>query len=600
MVSLLEFDHETKRLVREGVPNEVNPFDVLAMSAVCDLKREVPIEAVAITMGPPQARDALVQCLAMGADWAIHLVDPAFAGSDTLATARALSIALAPEAFDLIVCGLHSVDSETGQVGPEVAEFLGLPQVTGVRSIEVVDSGKGIRVEKVTDVGHDLVYCSLPALVTVTEGVAPETYPSREAMEAARDKPISELTASQLSEDETLFGTGGSPTWVSEIYSIEPNREAIVVRDTPVEDAVNRLLDYLERRGTFQQLDRSLPSVGPRGPRRRISGAGAIWVVAELMRDDVRRVSLELLGRAGELAAQISSGVEAILIGHDADRHAPILTAYGADCVHIADDPHLQEYDTEAFATILSEAIRTHRPYAVLVPSTINGRDVASRVAGRLGLGLTGDCVGLEINDGGRLVQLKPAFGGNIVAPILSRTMPQMATIRPGILSPVEPDGSIEPMISELPVAEPGASRAKVLERVVDGSIEETDLEEARIVVAFGKGVGSTDDLDVVRELARVLGASLGTTRDVVEAGWMPSQYQIGLSGKAVSPDLYIAVALRGPFNHTVGIQKAGTVVAINNSLRAPIFKASDFGILGDYAEVVPAFISAYKRRRAR
>ena len=599
MVSMLKFDNETKRLVREGVHTEVNPFDVLAMSAAANLKQAMPVEVVVYTMGPPQARDALVQCLAMGADRAVHLVDPAFVGSDTLATARTLSMALCRQEFDLIICGRNSVDSETSQVGPEIAEFLDVPQITGVRRLEVSGAGKGITVERLTDSGHDVAYCALPALISVTEGVAPETYPRREAVEAAKIKPIAEVTAADLSEDLSLFGTQGSPTWVSEIQSVESHRAGIVVRDKPVEEAVNLLLDYAEERGVFGEQRRSAPDGNPRGPRRQLGETGAIWVVAELLGDDVRHATLELLGRARELASQVDTSVEAVLMGHGVEKHLSRLAAYGADCVHLADDLRLAHYDTELFTHILAEAINEHSPYAVLIPSTINGRDLAARVAARLSKGLTGDCVGLEIDDEGRLVQLKPTFGGNIVAPILSRTTPQMATVRPGILTPVTPDWSIEPVVRKLSLDWPDTPAVRVLESHVDSSVEGADLEHARVIVTVGKGVGGPENIAVVRELAEALDASLGTTRDVIELGWLPAQYQIGLSGKAVAPDLYIAVAARGPFNHTVGIQKAGTVVAINNNPRAPIFKAADFGILGDYAEVVPALVAAIKKRKA-
>ena len=599
LVSMLEFDSETRRVVRDGVPSEVNPFDVLAMSALSNIKEAMPMEVVAFTMGPPQARDALVQCLAMGANRAVHLVDAAFAGSDTLATARALSMALRREDFDLIVCGRYSVDSETAQVGPAIAEMLDLPQVTMVQRLEFSESGKAITAERLTDEGHEVTYCRLPALITVTEGIAPEIYPRPADVEAAKSKPVAEVNAAGLSEDASLFGVAGSPTVVDEIYSIQPDREGVIIRDKPVEEAVGLLMEYLEGHGVFEAERGSGTELGPRGPRLEPGQVGAIWVVAELLGSEVRPVTLELLGGARVLTSDIDATVEAVLYGEDVGRHVSTLTAHGADRVYMAEDARLNRSDIEVQTSILAEAIAAHSPYAVLVPSTINGRDLAARLAARLGIGLTGDCVGLEIDAEGRLVQLKPAFGGNIVAPIISRTMPQMATVRPGILSPVAPDWSVEEVVSALPALNLPSPRTRVLESVEDKSVEGADLEHARVVVGVGKGVGSAENISIVRELAQALDGSLGATREVTDLGWLPRQHQIGLSGKAVSPDLYIAVAVRGPFNHTVGIQKAGTVVAINNSARSPIFKAADVGILGDYAEVVPALTSAVKMRFA-
>ena len=597
MVSMLEFDKETRRMVREGVPSELNPFDVLAMSALSSIKEAMPLEIVVFTMGPPQARDALVQCLAMGADRAVHLVDPAFAGSDTLATARALSMALRREDFDLIVCGRNSVDSETAQVGPAIAEMLDLPQITVVQRLELSDSGKAITAERLTDEGHEVVHCRLPAVITVTEGIAPEIYPRQADIEAAKSKPIVEVAAAGLAQDTSVFGVEGSPTVVGEIYSIQPEREGVVIRNRPVKEAVSLLMDYLERRGVFDADGSSGTALALRGPRREPGQAGAIWVVAGLLGAEVRPVTLELLGGARGLASEVDAAVEAVLIGRDVGRHVAALTAHGADCVYVAEDSRLTLNDIEVQTSILAEAIAAHSPYAVLVPSTIHERDLAARLAARLSLGLTGDCVGLEIDSEGRLVQFKPAFGGNIVALITSRTMPQMATVRPGILSPVAPDWSVGDMVRALPVHGLPGPRTRVVESVEDRSVEGADLEHARVIVTVGKGVGSAENMSIVRELARILGGSLGATREVTDLGWLPRQHQIGLSGKAVSPDLYIAVAVRGPFNHTVGINKAGTVVAINDSARSPMFRAADIGILGDYAEVVPALISAIKMR---
>ena len=595
VVSLLKFDNETRRVVRDGVPSEVNPFDVLGMSLAAELARMHDAEIVVYTMGPPQARDALVQCLAMGADSAVHLNDRAFAGSDTLATARALSLALALHQFDLIICGRNSVDAETGQVGAEIAEMLDLPQVSGVRHLEI--GGGALTAHRVTDEGYDVVRCQLPALITVTEDVAPEIYPRRAERQAALDKPVTTLTAADLTDDPSAFGIAGSPTFVSEIYSVEPQRDRILAQDKSALDAVADLMAYLDERGVFQDKQDSDSAAAQRGARRECGHAGAIWVVAEVLGGRLRPVTLELLGRACELADLLDTCVEAVLIGDDIERHAPTLAAYGADTVRLAEDARLRRYETELYTDALAGAIREHRPYAVLLGSTVNGRELAARLAGRLSLGLTGDCIGLEVDAEGRLVQLKPAFGGNIVAPILSSALPYMATVRPGLLTPAAPDSAVEPIVQPIPLDTLSESRVQTLERVVDESAEGAELDSANIIVGVGKGIGGAENLPQVRALADALGAPLGATRDVTELGWLPRQYQIGLSGKSVSPNLYVAVALSGVFNHTVGIGKAGTVVAINNSARAPIFQAADFGIVGDYNEVVPELISALKAR---
>ena len=597
LVSMLKFDNETRRLIRDGVPSEVNHFDFLAVCAAVDLKKAQGGEVVVYTMGPPQAREALVQCLALGADRAVHLTDRAFAGSDTLATARALSLALSNRGFDLVLCGRNSVDSETGQVGPEIAELLDVPQVTNVRKLGYDAPAKSIRAERLTDEGHEVVMASLPALVTVGEDVAEEVYPRREALQEAQSKPIAEVSAAALSADSGDFGLDGSPTWVDEIYSVESERDGVILRDVAVEEAVEQLLAYLDERGAFEQGAAAVADAPQRGGPRARSGAGSIWVFAEVLGQEVRPVTFEMLGRSVELADQLGTNVEAVLLGSGESDHAGELAAHGADVVRTADDARLAGYDTRTYAHVLARAIEEHRPYAVLFGSTVIGRDLAARLAARLGLGLTGDCVGLEIDDEQRLVQLKPAFGGNIVAPILSKTVPYMSTLRPGMLTPVLPDHSVAAVVEHLDLDNMPEPAVEVMQRVVDNSAEGANLETARTIVSAGQGIGGPENLPVLQELADALGAGLGATRNITDLGWLPRQYQIGLSGKAVAPDLYFAVAIRGVFNHMVGVQKAGTIVAINDRARSPIFKAADIGIVGDYAEVVPALTRALRER---
>src|SRR5437764_5747726 len=213
-VSEMQFDPQTRRLRREGVRLEVSSFDVRALIRALELRAETGGEVTVLTMGPPQAREALVHCLALGADRGVHLVDAAFAGSDTLATARALALGLRREGFDLVLCGKTSVDAETGQVGPEVAELLDVPQITAVRRLDL-DAGRGrLKAERETDAGFQTVECQLPALVSVTEDIAVERFPKRAEKEAAKTKPITELAARDLSEDTRIFGVAGSPTRV--------------------------------------------------------------------------------------------------------------------------------------------------------------------------------------------------------------------------------------------------------------------------------------------------------------------------------------------------------------------------------------------------
>ena len=245
-----------------------------------------------------------------------------------------------------------------------------------------------ITTTRLTDEGHQELSCDLPVLVTVTDGVAEETYPRRDQMEAAVSRPVEELTAADLTDDTSQLGLDGSPTWVNEIFSIESSRLGKMVRDMPPDEAVSELMDFLDERGVFDGKASSRQTGSPRGPRLEPGPQGAIWVLAEALGGAVRHVTLELLGRARDLAAQIGTTVEAVLIGDEDYSHVQLLTAYGADTVHLNGDSALTAYDTESHTSALAQLIERYSPFAVLIPSTANGRDLAARVAGRLGTGL--------------------------------------------------------------------------------------------------------------------------------------------------------------------------------------------------------------------
>ena len=546
-----------------------------------------------LTMGPPQAREALVHCLALGADRGVHLVDAAFAGSDTLATARALALALRREGFDLVLCGKTSVDAETGQVGPEVAELLDVPQITAVRRLDLDPARRRVKAERETDAGFESVECNLPALVSATEDLAAERFPKRAEKEAAKAKPIVEVTANDLSADVQLFGATGSPTRVEGLETVVVERQGRMFDGEP-EVAVRALVAALIERGVFDDEPMACVRAARRGERPS-DAAQSIWVLAEVLQGKLRRVTLELLGEAQALCAASAGRAVAILLGYGVRSHVGELVAHGADAVLVCDDPLLDDYSTDAYASVLAGMIRERQPRAVLVPSTLQGRDLAPRVAARLGLGLTGDAIDLSLDAEGRLVQWKPAFGGNIVAPILSSTSPEMATVRPGMLEPAARDPAREAPIEEIRVRQAPAIRTLVTGRHVDPGFERAAaLDEGEVAIGIGMGLGGADNLQRLEPLVAALGgAAIAVTRDVADAGWLPRQHQVGLTGRAISPRLYLGIGIRGAFEHMVGVRKAGTIVAINKNPKAPILAQADFGLLADWTVAVPLLTRA-------
>ena len=595
VVSRITFDYEKKTIVRDGVPSEVNPFDVLGLVRAVELKSGPEDEVVALSMGPPQAREGLVTCMALGADRGVLLSDRALAGSDTLATARALGMVLEREKPDLIVCGRNSNDAETGQVGPELAELLGLPHISQVRKLDLRPETNSVLAERITDEGYQVIECSLPAVVCVTEGVAEETFANREQMAAAQEKTVEELTCSDLTEDLSQFGLEGSPTWVEDIRLVEPTRQGLMIEGETPEDAAQQVARLLQE-GLAALARSEGANPGQTGTARYPDEPGkAIWVIAETSQAGIRRVTLELLGKARQLSGQTQSQVTAVVIGEAGEGPYEYLAAYGADRVLTLDNSGLGPICGRAVASALAESIAAEQPYAVLFAATADGRDLASRIAARLGLGLTGDAIDLEIDGDGRLVQLKPALGGNVIAPILSKTLPNLVTLRPGLLAPVEPDGDATASVETLSASPFHGNDITVLETHNQDDPGGIALAQAETVLSVGMGIGGPESLPEIRSLAAEIDATVATTRNVVHAGWLPHQVQVGISGRTVAPRVYLAVGIRGVFDHTVGIQKAGVIVAINSNRRHPIFKAADFGIVGDWREYLPAVVEAIK-----
>jgi electron transfer flavoprotein alpha subunit len=594
VVSRIQFDYENKVIQREGVPSEINPFDLLGLNLAIDLKSDPGDSVVALSMGPPNAAEGLTQCHALGADRAILLSDRALAGSDTLATAQALALALQREEPDLVICGRNSSDAETGQVGPEVAELMGMPHISNVRHLEIDRSGHSITCERATDQGYQVLRCSLPAVVCVTEGAGQERYPGREEMEVAETKTVEQLTCADLTDDLSLFGLEGSPTWVEDIRLVEPDRLGVVIRDETPDDAARQVAEMLRER--LAALDQAEDSTGSTvsAPGRYTGTQRSIWVVVEMVGSAVRHATLEMLGKARALAPITQSEIVAVFIGSGPPDGATVtrLASAGADRILTLNTDDLGVICGRSVAESLSAAIVANPPYAVLFCATADGRDLAARIAARQRLGLTGDAIDLEINDAGQLVQLKPALGGNVVAPILSKTLPNLVTLRPGVLTPADPDPDYTPTVTAIDPAPCDGPDVILLSEHTSEEHGALELTSAEVVIGVGMGVGETG-LAEAQRLAGTIGASIATTRNVVHSGWLPHHVQVGISGRTIAPRVYLAVGIRGAFNHTVGIQKAGVILAINRNHRAAIFRAADYGIVGDWNEYLPALIGA-------
>jgi electron transfer flavoprotein alpha subunit len=544
----IEFDPETKSLRREGVPLLLNPFDAAAVTQAAELKKLAGGEVIAMTMGPPQAGDALRTCLALGADRCIHLSDRVFAVADTLGTSRTLALAIQKEGgVDLVLCGRKTLDSETWQVPPETAAFLGWPHLTSVVDIEL--TGTRVRATCETDAGYDTYELDPPAVLSLAAALEAQS---------STDGRVDVWTAHDLVDDvhenDKRFGQSGSPTRVLANSSDE------------VRSKVRSLL-----------ADRVTEATQWEKPERLGEKPGKnydAWTFVETVDGRATRASLELIAKSRELAGKLGGESVALVLGRDAGAVGETLGRHGADRVVVVDDHRLDRYHPEVWSAALVQVLERLRPHVLAIPATATGRDIGPRAAGELQLGMTGDCVNLGIDRAGRLIQTKPAYGGNIVSVIMGSTTPQLATVRPrmfGVLEALEHTAKVERFeLDTLP-----DPRCVLVEHRPSPAF---DLDEHDVVVLLGP--------DAPAGWAPA-GVAVGGTREVCARGELPGNRQIGLYGRPVAPRVLVAVGVPGDFEQLTGIVKAAVIVSVGGG--DGMEQGADVVFRGDPGDVVAA-----------
>ena len=335
---------------------------------------------------------------------------------------------------------------------------------------------------------------------------------------------------------------------------------------------------------------------------------GNVWVFVEQEGGKIASVSLQLISKGRELADRLGVKLEAVFPGDKLEKAVPELFHYGCDKVFLAEDPRLEPFTVLPYAKVIMDLIRAHKPNILLFGATLKGRELAPRVASEKLAGLTADCTDLQIDDfedkkngksyTDKLMQIRPAFGGNIIATIVNTwDDPQMVTVREGVMKMGEPDTTRTGEIEKVDVCLTDAETViKVLERV--RADKEVDLQGAQIIVAGGYGVGSKENFKLIYDLAEALGGEVGASRAAVDAGWISHDYQIGQTGVTVRPRLYIACGISGSIQHRAGMAESKKIIAINTDPDAPIFSCAHYAIVGDLNTVIPQMIKAFKSKQ--
>lgn len=566
-------------LEREFVAQVLNPADESALELGLELKEKHGGTVTVLTMGPKRAEGMLREALSRGADEAVLMTSPRFAGADTLVTAHCLAEAeKALGGFDLILCGRRAVDGETGQVGPMVAALLERPCVVNATEGEIAEGC--LRALQLTEAGSQEWKAPLPAVMTLCEWSHALRLPTISGLRRAAQADVRSCEPEDLGIDPATCGLKASPTRVTHI-SARP----VGVRPC-VKTSFAEVMKALEAKGLALGAA-GQETLAPTAVSADKDEQSAAITIAVLCEDD-GNAAAELLGKA----RQLTPSGRVLALSETEEPPLSAFASFGADEAaalgRLTDDC--------AQADRIADALRQLQPDAVLFPATIRGRFLSAWAAAKLHTGLTADCTALSLTETGLLKQVRPAFGGNLTAEILCKTArPQMASVRPGVFP--EP-ATLTGRTCALRPLKLAASPERMERLSFTPAESGVSLQGAPVIVTGGKGVGSKKGFEKLEELAALLGGGVGATRSAVDAGWISYPHQIGQTGITVRPRLYLAFGVSGLVQHTVGMSSSGVVVAVNKDRNAPIFACADYGIVADWEETIGEWIQYVKERK--
>ncbi|MDR1609940.1 MAG: FAD-binding protein [Candidatus Symbiothrix sp.] len=594
------------------------------LEAGLQLKKHYPdARMIVCSMGPGSFENALKTAISMGYDEAYLLSDRKLGGSDTFATGLAISTMLKHLGFTkdskepfVIFAGRQTSDGDTAHVPSQVAENLGIPQATFCQSAK--PDGKGnIIAKRIIEGGYQMMELPMPCLISLTPTGIPPRKPSLIGAIKARNSTIKVFGVEDIHLGTEKIGLNGSPTIVAAVANIESERPPIVLSEGTTESAlVGSLIANMKKGGNVLQHKEVKEKAGKETPDFPVvdtrDGYKHILTWVEIANGQIARPSLELFTPARHLAEQLGNDtrIKTVLIGKDVAPLAQTLFEHGADEVILVENDKLEEYLVLPFSDIIAQIIKKQKPEIALFAATTSGRELAPRIAVKTGSGVTADCTGLEIGEYVNrkektiirpiLHSRRPTYGESKLATILGFVYPQISTARAGTFEvPERVEGRTGTISKFKPELVEDDFRALILE-TVRGAGGLQNLFDAEIIVSGGRGATS-DGLKLVKELAEALKeqglkAEWAASRVVVDEGFAEYARQIGQTGKTVRPKVYVAIGISGAIQHLAGMKESGTVVAIDRNPKAAIFRNADFGIVGEYEDVVPELIEQVKQ----
>jgi electron transfer flavoprotein alpha subunit len=593
------------------------------LEAGLQLKKHYPdARMIVCSMGPFSFETALRTAISMGYDEAYLLSDRKLGGSDTYATGLALSSLIRHLGFTkdskepfVVFAGRQTSDGDTAHVPSQVAENLGIPQATFVETVKVDDHGNLVA-RRIIEGGYQLLQLPMPCVISLTPTGIPPRKPSLTGAIKARNSTINIVSADDVQIDATKVGLSGSPTIVANVVNIESDRPPVVLCEGQNEDElVGRFIANFSKGGNVlnkQEKEEKKAVETPDFPEvDNRNGAKGVLTWAEITNNSIARPSLELLTPARKLADELGADtkITTLLIGKKVEPLAQQLFEYGVDEVVLIEDDRLEEYLVLPFSDIIAQVIRERKPEIALFAATTAGRELAPRIGSKTGSGVTADCTGLEIGiyvnrkekviNSPILHSRRPTYGESKLATILGFVYPQISTARAGTFEVPARVANRKGILSVFkPTLSDADFKVKILQTVRgEGGLQ--NLFDADIIVSGGRGA-TGDNLELVRQLAEALKAKgikaeWACSRVVVDSGICEYARQIGQTGKTVRPKVYVAIGISGAIQHIAGIKESGKIVAIDHNPKASIFRHADFGIVGEYQDILPELIERVK-----
>lgn len=593
------------------------------LEAGLQIRKQYPdARLIVCSMGPQSFEASLRKAISMGYDEAYLLSDRKLGGSDTYATGLALATLLKHLGFSkkskepfIIFAGRQTSDGDTAHVPSQVAENLGIPQATFIESVKADGNGNVIA-KRIIEGGYQMLQLPLPCAVSLTPTGVPPRKPSLSGAIKARKLSVTVFSVEDIGLSTAKIGLSGSPTIVANVTNMVSERPPVLMSQGNTEkELVESLITNFERGGNVlekkeekEKREVEIPDFPVVDNR---NGAKGILTWAEITNGKIARPSLELLTPARHLADQLGNDtkITTVLIGKNVEPLAQTLFEHGTNEVVLVEDNRLEEYLVLPFSNIITQIIHEKRPEITLFAATTAGRELAPRTAVKTGSGVTADCTGLEIGEYiNRKVKVinrpilhsrRPTYGESKLATILGFSYPQISTARAGTFEvPKREEGRKGILSVFTPTLQEEDFRVQILQTVRgEGGLQ--DLFDAEVIVSGGRGTVE-DNMKLVQELAEALKAKgikaeWACSRVVVDEGLSEYARQIGQTGKTVRPKIYIAVGISGAIQHIAGIKESGKIIAIDHNAKASIFHHADFGVVGEYQDILPELIERVK-----